>query len=150
MDDSISITFTLLGVRDSWTNEKTKDVLILRYREGHWAVIVSMNHEIVGNALPTVMVRWGKDAPEQEIWQAAADFTAVFCPLPEKFVRRALQESRLVMRLYPKFAEESTAVFDLTGLKEQLEKYPKLERTLEAKKAIPVHKERSDRHSSER
>jgi hypothetical protein len=133
MDDSVVTTFSLLGVRDSWSDRKTNDLLILRHREGRWDVVVGTNHEYLGSELPTVMLRWGQETPQQQLWQPATDFTAAFCPRPKEFILKAIESSRLVVRLYPKFSGESTVVFDLTGLDDELRKYPELRSSLKTR-----------------
>ncbi len=130
MDDSTTITFSLLGVRDSASDQPTNDLLIARWREGKWDVMVSTNHEYLGDRYPTVMARWDQTPAETSLWLSSSDFTAAFCPTPSTFIERASKSSKLVVRLFPKFAGESTVVFDLTGLTAELEKYPKAKASL--------------------
>ncbi|MBA3962397.1 MAG: hypothetical protein H0X40_10910 [Chthoniobacterales bacterium] len=125
MDDSTTTTFSLLGVRDSASDQPTNDLLIARWREGKWDVMISTNHEYLGDRYPAVMMRWDQTPAETALWLSSSDFTAAFCPTPSTFIERATKSSRLVVRLFPKFAGESTVVFDLTGLAAEIEKYPK-------------------------
>ena len=130
MDDSSTVTFSLLGVRDSASDQPTNDLLVVRWREGKWDVMVSTNHEFLGDRYPTVMTRWDRTPAETALWLSSSDFTAAFCPIPTAFIERASKASKLVVRLFPKFAGESTVVFDLTGLSDDIEKYPKAKASL--------------------
>jgi hypothetical protein len=130
IDDSLSLALGLTGKSDR-ESQSQLCIMVLRYKERKWDVIVSPAAGYLGSTEnPKVTLRWDREKAETGTWLASSDGRSAFAPSARKFINRAIGASTLVMRFYPRFSGEETATFDMTGLSAELAKYPEAQKAL--------------------
>lgn len=130
IDDSQTVTLRVLGKLDVASGYCS---LVLRYKEHEWEAFFGTSEYIGTSRKPKVLLRWDSAPAETSTWESSVTGAGVFAPSAKKFILRAMKTSKLVVRLYAFTGEEQTAVFDLTGLTDELAKFPELQKTLAEK-----------------
>jgi type VI secretion system protein VasI len=118
MDDSKKIFF-MLPAESATAYDRV--ALFIRYQNGKTELFVAWGDYLGDNS--RVTVRFGNEDPYTEYWSKSSDSTATFCRNPVSFIQKIADYDRLVMRITPYSEGPKTAVFDIRGLKEEVEPY---------------------------
>ena len=100
---------------------RSTPTLIIRHKEGELEVYITFG-TYLGSDSTSVTVRMGALPAEQSEWGLSTDGKAIFCPTDNAaFVRKLLENDRLVIRLTPYGESPVTSAFDLKGLSEAIQ-----------------------------
>lgn len=121
IDDSQSVSMMLFPTK----SEEARGAYIkIRWVEKKLEVYASCGGYI-GSDSPKVTIRWDSEPAKDEVWSPSATGDAAFARYSGEFVQRAMKSAKVVIRIH-EFRAPATAIFDLSGLTEELEKLPAL------------------------
>jgi hypothetical protein len=116
MDDSKKVYFLLRSEKGS-SSYGSPIVLVIRYSGGNTELYINWRDYLADNS--QVTYRIGSGEPNTQQWQQSNDSTATFYPgnVPE-LLRKLRDVERFVARTIPYDEGPTTAVFDVSGLKQ--------------------------------
>lgn len=134
IDDSLTVVFSLLGQHETESAPGTEIALMLiRYKEHKWDVIVHAAGGYLGYGRPSVILRWDQAKAEKALWDDSTGNVSAFAPSPKAFVSQVMKSTKLVVRMFPKFTGEETILFNVAGLADEINKYPEIANSLRGK-----------------
>lgn len=132
IDDSETVTLILHAKEEVNINNLVQKTpaLVVRLREGKFETYVNFDYPLADGK---VLVRYGKSAARAEEWRKSTDSVAIFNPNPRTFAGFLKTCDRLVIRGRAFGGAELTAIFEPSGLKDILPKYPAMAAALSKK-----------------
>jgi hypothetical protein len=126
------IVFTLIGS----AAPKKLPILILSYGSESWNAMLTCGEQLEGHSAKLLMSWDGHN--ETVIWHMTPDHGATFTTHPEPFIVRLLGCRTLAVQ-FPLHGEVRRAVFDLTGLEKEIDKFPQAKRALTSERRKQAH-----------
>lgn len=133
------IVFTLIGSAAS----KKLPILILSYASESWNAMLTCGEQLEGHSARLLMSWDGRN--ETVTWNMTPDHGATFTTHPEPFIMRLLSSHTLAVQ-FPLHGEVRRAVFDLTGLEKEIDKFPQAKKALAPKRREPARARLRQRH----
>jgi hypothetical protein len=131
--DSPRVVFTLIGSSVS----RKLPILLLSFHKGAWTTLLTCGESLQGRTAAKLSMSW--DGHHETVgWNMTPDHGATFTTDPVPFIVRLLGCHTLTVQ-FPLAGEVRRAVFDITGLEKEIDKFPQAKRALVPKRREPAH-----------
>ncbi len=125
IDGSRTILFTVMGSLNDGDAISGVPLLVAAWTHHQWNAILYPANEEFAEEMPTITFGWDRSEPETVKWSCSQDRKKATSPSPRDFVVRLTKSGKLLIRVDTGTQKRETAlVFDISGLKSEIGKYP--------------------------
>jgi len=121
------VVFTLIG-----SGEMPKlPIIILSYRDQVWNALLTCGENLEGR-VPQLVFQWDEGRRDTVSWKATHDRRGAFAIDPRPFILRMLKSRSLTVE-FPVPGKPRRALFDTSGLSDEIDKFPAAKKSLTPK-----------------